>query len=107
MEVIFIKDLKNKGKKWEIKTVKDCFAENYLIKNGVWYFKNIFNLYFCFCKGACSYKDISQLCKYRFYLSIIDDSKYLYNKTEFLFSDFFFFLQMILFQFSKKWLKEV
>ena len=34
MEVIFIKDLKNQGKKGEIKTVKDGFAENYLIKNG-------------------------------------------------------------------------
>lgn len=34
MEVIFIKDLKNQGKKGEIKTVKDGYAENYLIKNG-------------------------------------------------------------------------
>lgn len=34
MEVIFIKDLKKQGKKGEIKTVKDGYAENYLIKNG-------------------------------------------------------------------------
>lgn len=34
MEVIFIKDLKNQGKKGEIKTVKDGYAENFLIKNG-------------------------------------------------------------------------
>lgn len=34
MEVIFIKDLKNQGKKGQIKTVKDGYAENYLIKNG-------------------------------------------------------------------------
>lgn len=34
MEVIFIKDLKNQGKKGEIKKVKDGYAENYLIKNG-------------------------------------------------------------------------
>ena len=34
MEVIFIKDLKNQGKKGGIKTVKDGYAENYLIKNG-------------------------------------------------------------------------
>lgn len=34
MEVIFIKDLKNKGKRGEIKNVKDGYAENYLIKNG-------------------------------------------------------------------------
>lgn len=34
MEVIFIKDLKNQGKKGEIKKVKDGYAENFLIKNG-------------------------------------------------------------------------
>lgn len=34
MEVIFIKDLKNQGKKGQVKTVKDGYAENYLIKNG-------------------------------------------------------------------------
>ncbi len=34
MEVIFIKDLKNQGKKGQIKTVKDGYAENYLIRNG-------------------------------------------------------------------------
>ncbi len=34
MEVIFIKDLKNQGKKGEIKNVKDGYAQNFLIKNG-------------------------------------------------------------------------
>ena len=34
MEVIFIKDLKNQGKKGQIKTVKDGYAENFLIKQG-------------------------------------------------------------------------
>ena len=34
MEVIFIKDLKNQGKKGTIKNVKDGYAENFLIKNG-------------------------------------------------------------------------
>lgn len=34
MKVIFIKDLKNHGKKGEIKEVKDGFAKNFLIKNG-------------------------------------------------------------------------
>ena len=34
MEVIFIKDLKNQGKKGQVKKVKDGYAENYLIKNG-------------------------------------------------------------------------
>ena len=34
MQVIFINDLKKQGKKGEIKTVKDGYAENFLIKNG-------------------------------------------------------------------------
>ena len=34
MEVIFIKDLKNQGKKGEIKKVKDGYAENFLISKG-------------------------------------------------------------------------
>ncbi len=34
MKVIFIKDLKNQGKKGEIKTVKDGYAENFLINKG-------------------------------------------------------------------------
>lgn len=34
MQVIFIKDLKNQGKKGEIKEVKDGYAQNFLIKNG-------------------------------------------------------------------------
>ncbi len=34
MKVIFIKDLKGKGKKGEIKNVADGYAENFLCKNG-------------------------------------------------------------------------
>ena len=34
MKVIFIKDLKNQGKKGEKKEVKDGYAKNFLIKNG-------------------------------------------------------------------------
>lgn len=34
MQVIFIKDLKKKAKKGEIKEVADGYAENFLIKNG-------------------------------------------------------------------------
>jgi large subunit ribosomal protein L9 len=34
MNVIFIKDLKGQGKKGELKTVKDGYGLNFLIKNG-------------------------------------------------------------------------
>ena len=34
MKVIFIRDLKNQGRKNEIKEVKDGYAMNFLIKNG-------------------------------------------------------------------------
>ena len=34
MRVIFIKDLKNQGRKGDIKEVKDGYATNFLIKNG-------------------------------------------------------------------------
>ncbi len=44
MEVIFIKDLKNQGKKGQIKKVKDGYAQNYLIKNGYAVIKNKENL---------------------------------------------------------------
>jgi hypothetical protein len=60
------------------------------LKNGFWYFINIYNNYFCLCKGICDYSKIPQLCKFLFYLTIIDANQYLNNKTHFLFSDFIF-----------------
>lgn len=44
MEVIFIKDLKNQGKKGEIKKVKDGYGQNFLIKNGYAVINNKENL---------------------------------------------------------------
>ena len=62
---------------------------------GRWYFKNIYQTYFCFCIGeSCINLQIFnmynfQSCKYFFYLTIIDKNRYLYSKTHYLLSDFF------------------
>lgn len=57
-----------------------------------WYYKNIFDIYFCFCKTTysinCLYNKIKQKCKYYLYLNIIDNNRNVYNKTDYLFSDF-------------------
>ena len=62
---------------------------NIAMETDKWNFANIYNNYFCFCKGFnCSYQNIDQLCKYKFYLYIIDSNRYLYNKTDYLLADF-------------------
>ena len=70
---------------------------NYFIKSNIkndsiWYFKNIYNHYFCLCKSfknsGCLYENISQNCKYLFYLNIINNNKLLFNKTNYLLADF-------------------
>ena len=62
------------------------------ISNNIWIFENLYNNYFCFCKGySCYFRSNyqeDQKCKYSFYLSIIDDNKYLFNKTHYLLADF-------------------
>ena len=61
------------------------------LKRKSWIFSNIYNHYFCFCKGLhCLYENIPQFCKYYFYLSIIDNNKNIYNKTDYLFGDFIY-----------------
>lgn len=55
-----------------------------------WKFKNIYNQYYCFCKGINCNKNISifQNCKYLYYLTIIDKFRNLYDKTDYLLADF-------------------
>ena len=69
-----------------------CFKSNISKNNSIWYFKNIYNHYFCFCKffenSECLYESIPKKCKYMFYLYIIDNNKLLFNKTHYLFADF-------------------
>ena len=56
-----------------------------------WFFRNIYNNHFCFCKGNnCLNEKMSQKCKYKFYLYILDINKNVYPKTEYLFMDFLF-----------------
>ena len=77
-------------KKPEYKT-----TSHILVKNNTWNFVNIYNHYFCFCRGNnCLYqnllniKNTTQICKYRFYLNLIEENKNLYNKTDYLLADF-------------------
>ena len=62
------------------------------VNESSWYFNNIYNDYFCFCKSNksldCLYKTINQKCKYYLYLNIIDINRNIYNKTDYLFVDF-------------------
>ena len=62
------------------------------LKESKWYYNNIYNNYFCFCKSSnsisCLYKTINQKCKYYLYLNIIDNNRNIFNKTDYLFSDF-------------------
>ena len=60
-------------------------------KENIWTFNNIFNNYYCFCKGLnCSNIQVPQRCKYLFYVNIIDKNRYIYKKTDYLFIDFIF-----------------
>ena len=65
--------------------------KNISLINNSWHFINIYNYYFCFCRGLnCTYEKITQKCKYFFYLYIIDNNRHIYNKTDYLFGDFLY-----------------
>jgi len=63
--------------------------------DGRWSFNNIYETYFCFCIGESCISITNfnsqnfQSCKYYFYLTIIDNNRNLYQKTDYLLSDFF------------------
>ena len=62
---------------------------NFINSENNWNFLNIFNYYFCYCKGiSCLNIKISNICKYFFYIYIIDNNRNVYEKTDFLFMDF-------------------
>ena len=61
------------------------------LKSNQWLFRNIYNYYFCFCKGRnCLNSTIPDDCKYNFYLYIIDNNRDIYQKTDYLFMDFIY-----------------
>ena len=67
------------------------YKRNLVTNKNIWKYVNIYNNYFCFCLGLyCFETEISQKSKYYFYQNIIDNNRYIYNKTDFLFIDFIF-----------------
>jgi len=91
-----IKEIKNKNrnKRFQFKKLFIRFPLNnlkrFIISENIWQFTNIYNNYFCFCKGLyCFIKDFKS-CKYLFYLYIIDKNKNIYKKNNYLFFDFIF-----------------
>ena len=62
------------------------------LKESRWYFKNLYNNYFCYCiysiNSKCLYKNIYKKCKYSLYLNIIYNNRYLFKKTKYLLADF-------------------
>ena len=60
-------------------------------KTTEWIFKNIYNNYFCYCMGNnCLNIEIPQICKYYFYIHIIDINRNIFKKSDYLFVDFIF-----------------
>jgi len=96
--ILLKKDINNnklnktlKLKKSFIKYPITVLIKDTLKNNDKWIYENIYNTYFCFCRGyKCLDIIIDQSCKYYFYLNIIDNNRYIYNKTEYLFIDFIY-----------------
>jgi hypothetical protein len=64
---------------------------NAITNENFWNFRNLYNYYFCFCRGNnCLNTMIPQKCKYDLYLSIIDKNRNILTKTDYLFVDFIF-----------------
>ena len=80
-----------KFKKSFAKYPYSTLKKNTVLSDNKWYFRNIYNHYFCFCIGeSCLNNGITQKCKYYFYLYILDNNKNIYLKTHYLFVDFIF-----------------
>ncbi len=64
---------------------------NVITDNKEWSFKNLYNHHFCFCNGLnCLNINVTEKCKFNFYLYIIDNNRNIFKKTDYLFIDFIF-----------------
>ena len=64
---------------------------NSIVDDNKWIFRNVYNHHFCACKGFnCLDKNVGSLCKFYFYLYILDNNRDLYEKTDYLFIDLYF-----------------
>ena len=64
---------------------------NYFNNENKWNFINLYNNYYCFCKGQdCLKVNVTHQCKFSFYSHIIDNNRNVYKKTDYLFIDFIF-----------------
>ena len=80
-----------KLKKSYIQYPLHCLKREYSLKDNFWKFENILGDYFCFGQGQKILNlNIEQSCKFNFYINIIDNSRDLYLKTDYLFVDFIF-----------------
>ena len=91
--------IQNKNISFESKRLKSLYISKPIYSSTInsiktenkWGFVNIFDEYFCFCKGPnCFNIKISNNCKYFFYIYIIDKNSHVYQKTDFLLMDFIF-----------------
>ena len=81
----------NKLKKLYLQFPINVLKRFITIEENKWYFKNIYNNYFCFCKGFyCIENKSFHKCKYYIYLYIIEKNKNVYKKEKYLFIDFIF-----------------
>ena len=74
-------------------SMPNFYIKSFYAKNEMnWYFKNIYNHYFCYCKysdiNKCLLTKMNKKCKYNLFLNIIDNSKNLFKKTDYLLADF-------------------
>ena len=94
----WIKKMNSQKYNQELKTLREYTEYPYttlkryaVVFENKWFFRNIYNNYFCFCKGEeCLKSKMDQNCKYLFYMHIIDKNRDLYNKTDYLFIDWLF-----------------